>query len=97
MKFVIVGFDGPHGSEKRPLHRPAHLERLQNLYDQGKLVLAGPFTDKAGSLMIIEADSLEEATAFAQSDPYTIHGVFEQITIHPFHQVLPALPETPSS
>ena len=76
------------------MHRPAHLERLQTLQSQGKLLLAGPFTDKAGSLIIIEADSLEEATAFAQSDPYTIHGIFERIVVHPFHQVLPEIPSS---
>ena len=57
-------------------------------------LLAGPFTDRAGSLIIIEADSLEEATEFAQSDPYTIHGIFERTVVHPFHQVLPEIPSS---
>ena len=43
MKFAIIGLDGPDGSTKRPEHRPAHLERLEALARQGRLVLAGPF------------------------------------------------------
>ena len=89
MKFAIIGHDGPDGPLKRPIHRPGHLERLQALATEGRLILAGPFTDKAGSLVVIEADSLEEAKTFAQEDPYTIHGVFQSVEVHPFKQVLP--------
>jgi uncharacterized protein len=52
-------------------------------------VLAGPLTDKAGSLIVIEADSLEDAQRFAREDPYTVHGVFERVEVHPFSQVFP--------
>ena len=89
MKFAIIGRDGPDGTTKRPLHRPAHLQRLEALDKEGRLILAGPFTDQSGSLVVIEAASLAEAEAFAQEDPYTIHGVFQQTEVHPFKQVLP--------
>ncbi len=89
MKFVIIGWDGPEGQAKRPQHRPAHLERLKKLDDEGRLICAGPFTDNAGSLMIIEAASLAEAEAFAQDDPYVAEGIFERVEVHPFTHVLP--------
>ncbi|MEE8235101.1 MAG: YciI family protein [Nitrospirales bacterium] len=89
MKFLIIGWDGPDGQEKRPIHRPAHLERLKALEEREQLLLAGPFTDQAGSLIIIEANSLTEAETFAKEDPYFLHGVFERIEIHPFTQVFP--------
>ncbi|MBM4119437.1 MAG: YciI family protein [Nitrospira sp.] len=89
MKFVILGFDGPDGQEKRKLHRPAHLANLEPLDRQGRVVIAGPLTDKTGSLIIIEADSQAEAEAFAQNDPYTTGGVFTRVEVHPFMQVLP--------
>jgi uncharacterized protein len=94
MKFVIIGWDGPDGQSKRPLHRPEHLERLKKLNEKGKLLCAGPFSDQAGSLIIIETDYLAEAEAFAQDDPYVKEGVFERVEVHPFTQVLPA--EDPS-
>ncbi len=68
MKFVILGFDGPEGEAKRHIHRPAHLANIESLDKQGRVILAGPLTDKVGSLILIEADSLEEATAIAQED-----------------------------
>ncbi len=89
MKFVILGYDGPDGQTKRPIHRPAHLANLEPLDRQGRVILAGPLTDKTGSLIVIEADSLEEAQRFAQTDPYTVNGIFERVEVHPFTQVLP--------
>jgi uncharacterized protein YciI len=89
MKFVILGFDGPEGSARRQTHRPAHLARMETWDAQGRVVLAGRFTDKTGSLIVIEADSLEEAEAFAREDPYTVHGVFERVEVHPFLPVFP--------
>ena len=89
MKFVILGKDGPEGQLKRPIHRPAHLERLEVLANKGQLILAGPLTDQTGSLIVIEVESLAEAEAFAHEDPYTIHGVFQHVSVHPFKQVLP--------
>ncbi len=92
MKFVILGFDGPDGEARRKLHRPAHLERIEILYTQGRIILAGPLTDKTGSLIVLEADSIEEAQNIAREDPYTIHEVFERVEIHPFMQVYPKEP-----
>lgn len=89
MKFVILGFDGPDGEAKRKIHRPAHLANLEPLVRQGRVVLAGPLTDKTGSLIVIEADSLADAEAFANTDPYTVHGVFARVEVHPFLQVFP--------
>lgn len=89
MKFVILGYDGPDGQAKRKRHRPAHLARLEALALKNRVILAGPFTDQTGSLIVIEAESLHEAQAFAQQDPYTVHGVFARVEVHPFMQVLP--------
>ncbi|HTN42964.1 MAG TPA: YciI family protein [Nitrospiria bacterium] len=89
MKFVIIGMDGPEGQSKRKTLRPVHLDRLKRLESDGKLILAGPFSDRSGSLIIIEADSIEEARAFIQKDPYVEQGVFEKVEVRPFTQVFP--------
>ena len=90
MIFVIIGYDGPDGQAKRKVYRQAHLDRMDPLNKAGKVILAGPLTDGAGSLIVIEAASLEEAKAFAASDPYVTQGVFVRYTVHPFMQVFPA-------
>ena len=89
MIFVIIGYDGPDGQAKRKLHRRAHLDRMDPLNKAGKVILAGPLTDGAGSLIVIEATSLEDAKAFAADDPYVTQGVFARYEIHPFMQVYP--------
>lgn len=89
MKFVIIGYDGPEGEARRKIHRPAHLANLEPLDKQGRVILAGPLTDKAGSLMVLEFETQEQAVQFAHNDPYMVNGVFERIEVHPFMQVLP--------
>lgn len=89
MKFVIIGRDGPEGEAKRKVHRAAHLANLERLDKEGRVILAGPLTDKTGSLLILEFDTRQEAEEFAHQDPYTIHGVFTSLEIHPFTQVFP--------
>lgn len=89
MIFVLIGTDGPEGQAKRKIHREAHLKRLEELSSQGNLILAGPFEDKTGSLVVFKADSLEAAKAWAAQDPYALHGVFEKHEVRPFIQVFP--------
>lgn len=89
MKFVILGYDGPDGEALRKIHRPAHLANLEPLAQQGRVILAGPLTDKTGSLMVLEFESQAEAEQFAKQDPYMVNGVFERVEVHPFMQVLP--------
>jgi len=79
--------------------RAAHLKYVQRLVDQGRLVLAGPHpaidcpepgpAGFSGSLIIAEFESLEEARAWADSDPYLSAGVFAEVDVKPFVQVLP--------
>lgn len=89
MKFVIIGYDGPDGEAKRKVHRAVHLLNLEQLDKQRRVILAGPLADKTGSLLVLEFDSREDAEEFARQDPYTIHGVFERVEIHPFTQIFP--------
>lgn len=97
MLYSIVGQDVDNSLEGRKSARPAHLERLQTLRDQGRLVLAGPnpaidsndpgeagFT---GSVVVAEFASLEEAQAWADADPYVAAGVYDHVDVKPFKQV----------
>ncbi|MEF3310675.1 YciI family protein [Paenibacillus sp. GYB004] len=54
--------------------RPAHLDYLDRLYKENKVVMAGPFTDKKGGMVIYRADSPEEARALAEADPVVAEG-----------------------
>jgi uncharacterized protein YciI len=89
MLFVIIGHDARGAAEKRPLHRPAHLAHLEPLAQAGKVVLAGPLTDGAGSLIVVDAESLAAVWSLVGRDPYVVNGIFERVEVHPFTRVFP--------
>ena len=89
MLFVFIGHDGPDGAVLRPKLRETHLNNLRPLVAQGKVKIAGPFTDGSGSLIVFDMESEAQAIAFARNDPYTKGGVFARIEVKPFRQVFP--------
>lgn len=100
MYYAILSEDAPGTLEQRLAARPAHLERLRALQDDGRLLLAGPHpaidaedpgpAGFTGSLVIAEFPSLEEARTWADTDPYLETGVYARVTVKPFRKVLPA-------
>ncbi|MGQ8774262.1 YciI family protein [Serratia sp. NA_112.1] len=98
MLYLIYAQDVPNSLENRLSVRPAHLARLQALRDEGRLVIAGPnpaidsndpgSAGFSGSTVIAEFASLAEAQAWAEQDPYVAAGVYAEVTIKPFKQVL---------
>ena len=91
MLFVVIGHDAPDGAAKRPAVRPAHLAHLRPLSEAGRVKLAGPFLDKSGSLIIVEAASAAEVWAHLATDPYVTEGVFAHVEVRPFQQVFPEI------
>jgi uncharacterized protein len=89
MLFVIIGHDARDAKERRPALRPAHLAHLEPLAAARKVILAGPLTDGAGSLIIVEMDSLGAVWELVGRDPYVANGIFERVEVHPFVQVFP--------
>lgn len=99
MFYAIISEDVEGSLDKRLAARPAHLERLQQLQHEGRLLIAGPHpaldsedpgsAGFTGSLVVAEFPSLEEATAWADADPYIEAGVYAQVSIKPFKKVLP--------
>jgi len=99
MWYAIICEDVEDSLERRLSVRPAHLERVQALVDEGRLLVAGPHpavdgddpgtAGFTGSLIVAEFDSQEEAEIWAGQDPYVKAGVFARVTVKPFKQVLP--------
>ena len=99
MLYAIMARDVPNSTAVRPSVRPRHLEYLQPLIDQGRVVFAGPHpaidspepgpAGFSGSLIIAEFESLERAKAWSARDPYVVEGVFGQVEIKPVVQVHP--------
>lgn len=99
MFYAIISEDVENSLELRLQTRPAHLERLQQLKHEGRLLLAGPHpaidSDNpgkagfSGSLVVAEFPTLEDAESWAAADPYMLAGVYAQVTVKPFKRVLP--------
>ncbi len=99
MFYAIISQDVEDSLERRLQARPAHLTRLQQLQEEGRLLLAGPHpaidtedpgpAGFSGSLVVAEFPSLEEARAWADTDPYVSAGVYAKVSVKPFKRVLP--------
>lgn len=99
MWYAIIGTDAENSLEKRQQVRPEHLERIQAMVDEGRILTAGPFpaidsTDPgpagfSGSLIVAEFATLDEAKAWAEADPYVTSGAFESVEVKPYKPVLP--------
>lgn len=87
MLFAAICTDKPGSLETRKANRPEHLNYLKSLGES--LVLAGPFTESDGtsmngSLIVVEAPSLEAARAIIDGDPFAKAGIFASVEIRPW-------------
>lgn len=99
MFYAIISQDVENSLSKRQSARPDHLARLNQLKEEGRLLIAGPHpaidsndpgdAGFTGSLVVAEFDSLEAAQTWADADPYIAAGVYEKVIVKPFKKVLP--------
>ncbi|RKF20406.1 YciI family protein [Alginatibacterium sediminis] len=99
MWYLIYSEDKEGSLPARMAARPAHLQRLQELSDEGRLLVAGPNPNIdaqdpgeagfSGSTVIAEFNSLIDAQAWADQDPYLEAGVYQSVTVKPLKVVLP--------
>ncbi len=99
MLYAIISEDVEDSLERRIGARPKHLERLNKLKDEGRLILAGPHpaidsndpgeAGFSGSLVVAEFDDLESAQTWADSDPFVAAGVYSSVVVKTFKKVSP--------
>jgi uncharacterized protein YciI len=99
MWYAIYSRDRPDSLQARQTSRAGHLERLQDLLQEGRLLLAGPRpaidsedpgpAGYQGSLVVAGFESLDAAQAWADADPYVAAGVYESVEVTPFKRILP--------
>lgn len=99
MLYAIISEDIPNSLPLRAKARPDHIARLQELKEQGRLIIAGPHpaidsedpgeAGFTGSLVIAEFPSLEDAQRWADEDPYIAAGVYAEVKVKPYKKVLP--------
>ena len=99
MLYAIIAQDIENSLSKRMEARPSHVARLNELKDEGRLILAGPHpaidvsepgdAGFSGSLVVAEFDDLQKAREWANADPYVAAGVYSSVVVKPFNKVLP--------
>lgn len=99
MLYAIIGENSPGSQQKRLAARERHVQRLRELQNAGRMIVAGPCpaidspdpgpAGFSGGVIIAEFDSLEAAKNWADSDPYVTAGVYVKVTVKPFRKAFP--------
>lgn len=90
-QFLINARDKAGALDVRMANRPAHLEWAKAHSEH--ILMAGPvFAEDgetfAGSTFVVEFDSLADARAWAEDDPYAKAGLFDTVEIRPFRWLI---------
>ena len=98
MWYAIISEDVDNSAPLRAKARPDHIKRAQQLVDEGRLLVGGPHpaidseepgeAGFTGSLIIADFESLEDARAWAESDPYALAGLFAKVRIEEWKKVI---------
>jgi uncharacterized protein len=97
--YAIIAEDVANSLERRTAIRPQHFPRVEQLAKEGRLVCGGAFpaidsvdpgpAGFTGSLIVAEFPSLEDAKAWAESDPFYTEGVYAKVVVRPYRKALP--------
>lgn len=89
MLYALMAWDKEGALSVRMDNRPDHLAYLEST---GVVRQAGPFLnaagDPCGSLIVLEVDDMAAAQAWAESDPYAKAGLFRDVQISAWKQVI---------
>ncbi|MGL4319773.1 MAG: YciI family protein [Paracoccaceae bacterium] len=89
MRVALICQDKPGALQVRLDNRAAHLAYIN---DTGIVDLAGPFLNAegqmTGSLVVLNVDSMAQAQAWADGDPYAKAGLFAQVTLQEWKRVV---------
>jgi hypothetical protein len=89
MRVALICQDKPNALQVRMDNRAAHLAHIN---DTGIVDLAGPFLNAdgqmTGSLVVLNVDSMAQAQAWADADPYAKAGLFAQVTLQEWKRVV---------
>ncbi len=95
--FVLSCTDNEGTVEKRIATRPAHVARLAQLDDEGRLIVAGalpkdpnnPQAGFYGSTIIVDFESREAVEAWVAEEPFLKEGIYSHIDIKSFNKAFP--------
>ena len=92
--FMLLWDIGPawtHGKTSREqAWWDEHAAFMDRLFEQGMVILGGPFADTSGALVIVEAATEQEVADMFARDPFVINGIFALRALKEWHIFLDA-------
>ena len=82
MKFAAIIEYNQDKDEIKTLHS-AHREYLRTFLENGQLWAAGPFTEAAGAMWMLDAETVEAVEDIVKGDPYVVGGVIVNWQVRP--------------
>lgn len=99
---LVLIYRGPtkfESDEENDAMQRAHLANNARLYEEGKLILAGPFRDKTDlrGIFLFDSESVEEVAGWCNEDP-GIRSGWLRVEIHPWYSArgITIVPPTPA-
>jgi uncharacterized protein YciI len=86
--YVVEVTYGPDAERLRPAFRTEHLTRIKKLMEEGRVIEAGGYLDFSTSLLLVRADSEEEALDLFRNDVYLRNDVWTTLRAKPFGRVV---------
>lgn len=89
MLVALIAHDKKDAQNIRAENRPAHLDYLNasdSVFQAGPLLT--PEGGMAGSLIILDVATLQDAQAWAEADPYAKAGLFETVELTEWKKVI---------
>ena len=83
MLFAAIIEYGDDRAKTKALH-PAHREYLRKFLENGQLRAAGPFSEDAGALWVLDTENASQTEDIVRNDPYTAEGVIVSWKVRPF-------------
>ena len=68
-------------------HRDAHVARMQEFVERGELLMAGPLQEPMNGDALSVFTTREAAFAFAETDPFVVHGVVSSWDVRPWSEM----------
>jgi uncharacterized protein YciI len=78
--FVILWAHGPAWVEGKSVREQPywaeHANFIDPLFDNGTIILGGPFVDGTGSMVVVEAKNEQTVLDLFARDPFVVHDIF---------------------
>ncbi len=86
--FVVEATYVEGAREKRGPYREEHLSRMDKLYDEGVVLVAGALADMSASVFVLDLEREDSARAIVETDTYWRNGIWTDFTIRKLNRVV---------